>query len=67
VQRPGDKPVGVDLTATPEAKPGRPFYATWWFWTAVTAVAAGTVTAILIARRSDDPCNGAGMQCLGVK
>jgi hypothetical protein len=67
-------PAALDLTSKPESTPldrpneARPFYKTWWFWTgAVAVVAAGTVTAILIAGRSSSPCDGASLACRGVK
>lgn len=63
------KPAGVDLTVGQvTSDPGnasRPFYKTWWFWTGA-AVVAGTVTAILIARRAGDPCEGKAHACLEV-
>jgi hypothetical protein len=67
-----DKPAGVDLKANPasgnSAEAGTPIYKTWWFWTgAVAIVAAGTVTAILLAGRSSGACDGASMTCVGVK
>jgi hypothetical protein len=67
-------PGALDLTAKPGPLPTdvpgerRPFYATWWFWTGTAAVvAAGTVTAILIAGHSSGPCDGASLTCQGVK
>jgi hypothetical protein len=63
---------GVDLSgsaASGESVPNsRRFYKTWWFWTSAAAVVvAGTVTAILLAGRSDGPCDNAGHWCVGVK
>ena len=62
----------VDLSGS--AASGEPalsshrFYKTWWFWTGAAAVVvAGTVTAILLAGRSDGPCDNASHWCLGVK
>lgn len=47
---------------------GKPFYKTWWFWTAAgTAIVAGTVTAFLLTRSAPDACDGAGTRCVGVK
>ena len=67
-------PASLDLTSKPEPTPvdgpneARPFYKTWWFWTGAAAiVAAGTITAILIAGRSSSPCDGASLACRGVK
>ena len=64
-----NQPAGVDLAAGSAAsETGKPIYKTWWFWTGAAAVvAAGTVTAILLARRSSDPCDGASLACMGVK
>jgi hypothetical protein len=67
-----NKPAGVDLKANPASgnstEAGTPIYKTWWFWTgAVAIVAAGTVTAILLAGRSSGACDGASMTCVGVK
>lgn len=45
---------GIDLSARDEVVPssGGAFYSRWWFWTAVGAVAAGTVTvAVIMATR----------------
>jgi hypothetical protein len=65
-------PPGIDLTASPtpvdSTQAGGRFYKTWWFWTGTAAVViAGTVTAILLAGRSINPCDGASRSCLGVK
>lgn len=65
-------PPGIDLVASPTStdstQVGGSFYTTWWFWTGTAAVViAGTVTAILLARRSTDPCDGASRSCLGVR
>jgi len=59
----------VDLSARPEAgHDDRPFYKAWWFWTAAGAVVVGgTLTAILLAGRSSDPCAGANLPCVGAK
>jgi hypothetical protein len=67
-----NQPAGVDLKGNPasgnSAEAGTPIYKTWWFWTgAVAIVAAGTVTAILLAGRSSGACDGASMACVGVK
>jgi tetratricopeptide (TPR) repeat protein len=66
------KPAGVDLAAGPvpadSTEAGSPYYKTWWFWTSATVVVVGgAVAAIYFATRSNDPCNGATMACLGVK
>jgi hypothetical protein len=63
---------GVDLTAsntsTDSTQADSHFYRTWWFWTGTAAVVvAGTVTAIFLAGRSSDPCDGASRSCVGVK
>jgi tetratricopeptide (TPR) repeat protein len=56
-------------TSVPRAEGvARPFYRTWWFWTAVGgAVVAGTVTAVLVGRGSKDGCSGEPLQCVGIK
>jgi len=40
----------------------KPFYKTWWFWTATGVVVVGTVVAIVLVTRSSDeprnPCAG---------
>ena len=47
---------------------GRPFYKTWWFWTAVGgAVVAGTVTAFLVGRESKNGCSGEPLTCVGIQ
>jgi len=66
------KPAGVDLATSPapadSTEVGRPYYKTWWFWTgAAVVVVGGAVAAIYFATRSNDPCSGATMACLGVK
>ena len=66
------KPAGVDLTTSPgpaeSTEVSRPIYKTWWFWTgAAVGVVAGAVTAIYFATRSQDPCSGASLACMGVK
>jgi tetratricopeptide (TPR) repeat protein len=55
-------------TSTNESASARPFYKTWWFWTGAAAVvAAGTVTAFVLAYRSNDRCSGASLTCVEVK
>lgn len=66
------KPAGVDLATSPgpadSTEVSRPIYKTWWFWTgAAVIVVAGAVTAIYFATRSQDPCSGASLACMGVK
>ena len=63
----------TSLTFVPEAPAenttARPLYKTWWLWTGIgVAVAAGTVTAILLANRSSNtPCTGVSPNCVEVK
>lgn len=47
-------PLGVASITEPAAPAveDRPFYGTWWFWTATGVVAAGAVTAVLLSRSS---------------
>jgi hypothetical protein len=66
------QPAGIDLTESrapsDSTEAGSPFYKAWWFWTsAAVVVVGGAVTAIYFATRSQDPCGGASMACLGVK
>jgi hypothetical protein len=61
-----------DLTSIPtapaESASGQPLYKKWWVWTGVGAiVVGGTVTAFLLAHRSNDPCSGVGYACLEIK
>jgi hypothetical protein len=45
-----------------------PFYKSWWFLGGTAAaVVAGTITAIVLATRSSNACDGASLSCLGVK
>jgi tetratricopeptide (TPR) repeat protein len=56
-----------DSGAAPQ-EVGRPFYKTWWFWTAVGgAVVAGTVTAFLVGRGSKNGCSGEPLTCVGIQ
>lgn len=60
------------LTARPvEAEPTRvhrPFYTTWWFWSAVGVVAvAGGVTTYLLTHPAGGPCSDASFPCTEVK
>lgn len=62
----------ADLTTIPVApsQPASdsPIYKKWWVWTGVGAiVVGGTVTAFLLAHRSNDPCSGVGYACLEIK
>jgi hypothetical protein len=61
-----------DLTSIPatpaQSSSVQPLYKTWWVWTGVGAVVVGgTVTAFLLAHRSNDPCSGVGYACLEIK
>jgi hypothetical protein len=50
-------PAGADLSARnePAPEPARtPIYKTWWFWTGVGAVVAGSVVTTLLLTRSKD-------------
>jgi iron complex outermembrane receptor protein len=51
---PAQLPPGVANITEPAAPAAesRPFYGTWWFWTATGVVAAGAVTAVLLSRSS---------------
>ncbi len=55
------QPAGLNLTSQPAAPAtadASPFYTTWWFWTGVGAVvAAGTVTAVVLASRGGGGTN----------
>ena len=52
----------------PSAESSSPFYKTWWFWGTVGgAVAAGTITAIVLASGAKSACSGEKNACLGVK
>lgn len=48
----------VEKPSEPAQSSSRPFYKTWWFWTTVGAVAAGTTTALILATASPDSING---------
>jgi hypothetical protein len=62
----------ANLTSNPAA-PGatssdEPIFKRWWVWTGIGGVvAAGSVTAFLLARRSSNPCSGIGYACLEIK
>jgi hypothetical protein len=61
-----------DLTSIPvaptQSSSVQPLYKKWWVWTGVGAVVVGgTVTAFLLAHRSNDPCSGVGYACLEIK
>lgn len=66
-------PAPADLLGHPQPSPqpvteSRPFYKTWWFWTAAgAAVVAGTVTAFLLTRKTPDACGNYDMTCVGIK
>jgi tetratricopeptide (TPR) repeat protein len=61
------------LTSVPaerqQAANDRPLYKKWWLWTGIgAALAAGTVTAIILATRSaNGPCAGTNPNCFEVK
>lgn len=61
----------LDVSARPEPDTAtvasEPIYKKWWLWTVVGVVAAGSVTAFVLANRSVDACDGASHACLGVK
>lgn len=45
-----------DETVTSIARPGRPFYKRWWFWSGVgAAVAAGVAIPLIVGRDSEPP------------
>jgi tetratricopeptide (TPR) repeat protein len=64
---------GTNLTPAPAMpdEAGRDqsrYYKKWWFWTGIgAALAAGTVTALVLTHGSASPCSGAGTPCLEVK
>lgn len=66
-------PAAVNLGSAPlpsdSADSGQPFYAKWWFWTAVGAVAAGSVTAYLLVTRggTQNACSGGTLPCDPIK
>lgn len=60
-QRAGEAPTtatedGEELAWPSEPQP--PFYATWWFWTAIGAVLLGVTLAIVVGLTTDDPVSG---------
>ena len=64
--------VDANLTSAPivpeQTSIDRPIYKKWWFWTGVGAVViAGTVTAILLTRQSNNPCSGTSLRCVEVQ
>jgi hypothetical protein len=63
-----DRTVDLSMTMQP-TNPPLPIYKRWWFWTGVVAVvAAGSVTAIVLARSpGNSPCNGVGPNCVEFK
>jgi hypothetical protein len=61
----------ANLTALPAAPAemarSQPTYKKWWLWTGIGAVVVGgSVTALLLLRRSNDPCGGVGYACLEI-
>jgi hypothetical protein len=71
---PSSTPARLDLSANAESASGeregsrRPLLKTWWFWTGAAAVVvAGTITAVVLAGRSNGRCDGASLTCQGVK
>ena len=64
---PADSSTSAQSSSAPQ-EIGRPFYKTWWFWTAVGgAVVAGTVTAFLVGRGSKNGCSGEPLTCAGIQ
>lgn len=69
VQVSGPLDVGTVATAMPVADTTpvatRPLYTRWWFWTAVGALTAGSVTAFLLASQpaARSRCPGGGIPC----
>ena len=62
----------ANLTSSPETPEptgqAQPVYRKWWVWTGIGGVvAAGSVTAFLLTRRSSNPCGGIGYACLEIK
>jgi hypothetical protein len=70
---PPAQPAGIDLTSHPPQsradENASPFYAKWWFWGAVGVVAAGSVTAYLLASRgaTQNACSGSKIPCDAIK
>jgi hypothetical protein len=46
---------GLDLRAAPPSTDGPSILRGWWFWTAVGAIAAGTVAVIVVSSRGSAP------------
>lgn len=64
-QRAGEPDGEAPTTATEDGEelewpeePQPPFYATWWFWTAIGAVVLGVTLAIVVGLTTDDPVSG---------
>jgi hypothetical protein len=68
---PLDGGVAVVTMAPAESPPPaeKPIYARWWFWTAVGVVAAGSVTAFLLANQpaAQSRCPAGGLPCDSIK
>ena len=68
-----NQPAAIDLTASPapshSTNADSPFYAKWWFWTAVGVVAAGSVSAYVLATHhwTDNACAGGTLPCDAIK
>jgi hypothetical protein len=68
-----DHPVVIEMTPpTPPVSAeatSRPFYARWWFWTAIGVVAAGSVSILLLANQggSRSVCPGGVQACDSIK
>jgi tetratricopeptide (TPR) repeat protein len=66
-------PARIDVTSTPAPSDtvdqGSPFYVKWWFWGAIGVVAAGSVTAYLLATHSgtQNACSGGTLPCDAIK
>ena len=68
-----NKPAATELTSFPAssgvASEGGPFYTKWWFWGTVGVVAAGAVTAYLLATHSgtQNACSEGALPCDPIK
>jgi hypothetical protein len=66
--KPAESAILTTVPSAPEPPRSQPVYRTWWLWTGIgVAVAAGTLTAWMLAHDRGNACSGSIYTCVEAK